>query len=495
MKEMEEIKESIARVSPRIILGLALCLGVGALAMVSLRYGFLAGLIFSAVPLVLYLTLYMIKRPYWAYTCLFVVNYFIMGIVRYVPKLPGGVVIDALIMFSIMVLLIRSCYKRVGWERGWNGLSVAALVWLIYCSFELFNSMATPLGWATSIRGVAIYFFCISVLTPIFFYRFKDFKRILILWSVFTLLAVLKALVQKYHGFDTFEKIWLYESGGMTTHVIYSGIRYFSFYTDAGNFGSAMGLAMVVFSIAAIYFSEKKTRLYFLGVALAAGYGMMLSGTRGALAVPFAGYLIYLLISRQKRIIFLGAAALLSCFVFLKYTDIGQGNAMIRRMRSAFDTEDASLNVRLNNQKRIAEYIKDKPFGSGLGMGGGKAKAYAPTAYLSQIPTDSWFVMIWVETGIIGLVLHLGILFYILFMGCYLVLFKLKDKRLRGLICAVIAGIFGVMVSAYGNEILGQLPTGIIIYMCAAFIFLSPRYDRELLERRSEKDEDYEHHR
>lgn len=175
MKEMEEIKDTIARVSPRIILGLALCLGVGALAMVSLRYGFLAGLVFSVVPFVLYLTLYLIKRPYWAYTCLFVVNYFIMGIVRYVPKLPGGIVIDALIMFSIMVLLIRSCYRRVGWERAWNGLSVAAFIWLLYCVLELFNPMATPLGWATSIRGVAVYFFCISVLTPIFFYLKKNY--------------------------------------------------------------------------------------------------------------------------------------------------------------------------------------------------------------------------------------------------------------------------------------------------------------------------------
>ena len=102
--------------------------------------------------------------------------------------------------------------------------------------------------------------------------------------------------------------------------------------------------------------------------------------------------------------------------------------------------------------------------------------------------------MIWAETGVVGVALHLGLLFYVLGVGCYRVLFKLKDRQLRGLTAAITAGIFGIMVSAYGNEILGQLPTGIIIYMCAAFIFISPSYDKEIAERRHERDEEYEHH-
>jgi hypothetical protein len=38
-------------------------------------------------------------------------------------------------------------------------------------------------------------------------------------------------------------------------------------------------------------------------------------------------------------------------FVFFKYTTIAQGNAQVRRMRTAFDPNDASLQVRLDNQK------------------------------------------------------------------------------------------------------------------------------------------------
>lgn len=109
-------------------------------------------------------------------------------------------------------------------------------------------------------------------------------------------------------------------------------------------------------------------------------------------------------------------------------TDIGQGNQQIRRMRSAFNTEDASFQVRMVNQAKMRTYMSDKPFGVGLGLGGGKAKRFAPDAYMSQIPTDSWFVMIWVETGIIGLLLHLTILIFTIIYGTYISLFQLKIK-------------------------------------------------------------------
>lgn len=49
---------------------------------------------------------------------------------------------------------------------------------------------------------------------------------------------------------------WLAE-GGARTHIIATGTRYFSFFTDAGNFGSNMGFASVVFAIGHLYFKQK----------------------------------------------------------------------------------------------------------------------------------------------------------------------------------------------------------------------------------------------
>jgi hypothetical protein len=50
----------------------------------------------------------------------------------------------------------------------------------------------------------------------------------------------------------------------------------------------------------------------------------------------------------RKNIKILGAGFLFVNFVF---TNIANGNAEIRRMRSAFDPNDPSLQVRLDNQK------------------------------------------------------------------------------------------------------------------------------------------------
>lgn len=333
-----------------------------------------------------------------------------------------------------------------------------------------------------AIRSLAFYFFLVVALTQLTMARYKYLKAMLAIWSALTLIAVGKALVQKYIGFNAAENYWLFVEGGATTHIIYTGVRYFSVYSDAANFGAGMGLAMVVFSISALYYRNPWMKVYLLAVAAAACYGMLISGTRSALAVPFAGYAVFVALSRNFRMIVAGIFLITAAFIFLNFTTIGQGNPIIRRARSAFNTQDASFQVRLENQARLRELMRGKPFGAGLGHGGGKAKVFAPDAPLSQVPTDSWFVMIWVETGIVGLLLHIGILLYVLGRGAWLALFRLRDTQLRGLVAALVAGISGVVVMSYGNEVFGQIPTGAIIYMSMAFIFLSPHFDRELEE-------------
>jgi hypothetical protein len=53
-----------------------------------------------------------------------------------------------------------------------------------------------------------------------------------------------------------------------------------------------------------------------------------------------------------------------------------------------------------------------------------KAQKYLPNAFLSNVATDSWYVLIWVEEGIVGLMIHLGILFYVMIKASLIVMFK-----------------------------------------------------------------------
>jgi hypothetical protein len=74
--------------------------------------------------------------------------------------------------------------------------------------------------------------------------------------------------------------------------------------------------------------------------------------------------------------------------------------------------------------KNTKNYLSSRPFGGGIGHGGTKAQKYLPNAFLSNVATDSWYVLIWVEEGIVGLMIHLGILFYVMIKAVLLLCLK-----------------------------------------------------------------------
>lgn len=78
--------------------------------------------------------------------------------------------------------------------------------------------------------------------------------------------------------------------------------------------------------------------------------------------------------------------------------------------------------------KKLAEYLRERPFGEGLGLGGVEAKRFAERA-TTLIPHDSTYVKIWMETGIVGLTLYLGLLITALLWACFIIMFKVKHKN------------------------------------------------------------------
>jgi hypothetical protein len=110
-------------------------------------------------------------------------------------------------------------------------------------------------------------------------------------------------------------------------------------------------------------------------------------------------------------------------------------------------------------------------------LAGAKAKAYLPDAFLSNVATDSWYVLIWAEQGIVGLTLHLFILFYILIKGSVKIMFRIRDPILKLKMAALASGMMGVMVSSYGNAVLGTMPTSLLIYTSMALLLNSEKLD------------------
>lgn len=416
-------------------------------------------------------------------TLLFV-NYFAMGITRYIPA-PLGLLIDGLLVLTYIVILFKNYGKQFDWSPAKTDLTLLAGIWFAYAVFQFFNpEAASRSAWFYAMRGIALYMFLTVPLTFLLFNHPKHLDLFLKLWAVFSVLGFLKGQMQLTFGVDPFEKRWL-DGGGAVTHLLFGKLRVFSFFTDAGQFGASQGHATVVFGIIAMHADGIKKKLIWGTIALLAMYSLVISGTRGALAVPVMGFGLYLLLCKNFKLIFLGLLVGMGAFVFLKYTTIAQGNYEIRRIRTALDPNNPSLQARLENQQKLKVYLASRPFGGGLGSAGNWGKRFTPNTFLANVPTDSWYVAIWAELGIVGLLLHLGILFYIIIKSSYLIMYRLKNKQLQSKMMGLCSGIFGIMAASYGNGVLGQMPTGIIVYMSMAFLFMSTGYD-EICSKRSE---------
>ena len=267
-------------------------------------------------------------------------------------------------------------------------------------------------------------------------------------------------------------------------------MRVLSFYSDAGQFGASQGQTGVVFGILALNKKDNfKLRVFYGITALLGIYGMMISGTRGAIAVPVMGAALYVVLRKNIKVMILGALIGIIFFGFFKYTTIGNANYNIRRMRTAFDPNDASLLVRLENQRKLKSYLAARPFGGGIGSAGNWGQRFAPNTFLANTPTDSWYVSIWAEQGVVGLVLHLFILLYILVKGSYTIMFKIRDDWIKSQMSALAAGYFGIMVASYGNGVLGQIPTGLLIYSSMAYLFLSRKLDEEAIAEKNDTEQ------
>jgi len=462
-----------------------LFIGILVILRISIYQGFQFGAIASLAPVAIIFLVIILNNPKWGFFILFICNYYISGLSRYVQSLPPGITMDVFFMLLISLIILNQ-FNHNSWvkfKNCMNPITMLALIWALYLIFEIFNTNnISTLAWFTSVRGLGVYFILTAVVASVLMRKYDDLKKIVLIWAILCLSAVLKAFIQKNFGFDYAESRWL-DEGGRATHIIYSGVRYFSFFTDAANFGTGIAFSGVVFAIVAFYIKSNALKVFYFLTAVACFYGMLLSGTRGSIAVPFVGLTLFIVLSKSFKFAVPTTAFIIVALVFLKFTYIGHGNQYIRRMRSVFNTEDASFVVRLENQAKMKVYMADKPFGAGVGMSRGKVHTYKPNPVLSQIATDSWYVLIWVETGIIGLLLHILILLTVLGYGCYLVLFRLKDRELRGIIAGFSCGIAGLYVASYSLEIIGQFPTGIIMYTLMTFIFLSPMYEKELEEK------------
>ena len=438
-------------------------------------------LLLISIPLIVVYFFYIVQNPSLGLITIVIFSFLIPGISRYLPgENKLGLIIDALLVLTYIACLFNGKIFKNKHHLIKIDLLLLSVFWMLYNILQLFNPYTAYAGaWFAVVRPIALYLLLALPLASMLIVNNRTFNIILIIWGIFSILGTIKAALQIYIGLDQYEQIWFNEVGYLT-HFVNNHLRAFSFYTDAGQFGAAQGHAAVIGLIMATAVKNKRLKIFYVLMGLSGLYGMILSGTRGAVFVPYIAALAYVILRKNIRMALLALFLSAMAFGFLKFTYIGNQNYFIYRMRTAFDPNDASLQVRIENQRLFKQYLRDKPFGGGVGMAGYWGQHYGVDSPLARIATDSWYVQIWAEEGIIGLILYLSILIYILAKGSYIIMFRLKNEENITKMIALMAGLAGVAVASYGNNVIGQIPTSFLTYFSIAFIFGAQELENEL---------------
>lgn len=339
-----------------------------------------------------------------------------------------------ILLFTTISLVQLNNDEQTNWKPGQNIMAYMFAVWLCFYLLEILNPNNVQEAWNINLTPYALIPLICAFIVPLVIRTKKDIELLLIVWSVFVLIFTIKGYWQKNYGFNSKELYFLHVLGGWRTHIIWSGIRYFSCFSDAANYGVHAAMSAVVFSISAFFVKSKWLRIYFILIAAGGLYGMGISGTRAAMGVVMGGVLMITIIAKNWKALLAGIFVSVSIFCFFYFTNIGNGNQYIYKMRSSFHpSEDASYLVRVENRQRMKELMEKKPLGYGIGLS--KAGNFDSKERMPY-PPDSWLISVWVETGIVGLILYLSI-HSILFAWCsWILMFKVRNKSLRGLIAA-----------------------------------------------------------
>ena len=403
-----------------------------------------------------------------------IMNFLAAGLARYVEA-PWGLSVDIMLALSWLSVILN---KKVTFKKKHlkNDIVWINLAWMGYLLLEIANPAGNgPVAWFYAMRGIGFYTVLTIPLVYILFREDKDVHTFMKLLIGFSLLATLWGYKQNVIGLDAAENYWMYDLEHADEHLLHGVLRTFSFYSDAGAFGASQAMMTLLCGILTLGPFPMRQRIWYglCAVIFLTGFGI--SGTRGALMVPFAGAIAYLVLIKNFKILAAGVSSMIVVFVILKYTFMFQGVEQVRRMRTALDPNNKSLSVRLDNQKTFASYLSNKPFGGGVGTAGFWGARFNPTSLMANTATDSWYVKIWAETGMVGLSLHLMIIGYTLGKAGHRIMSAPNSKR-KYYAMAFYASFVGVAFASYGNQVLGQMPTGAIINMMIPFIFLLTRF-------------------
>ncbi len=447
--------------------------------------GFPAFAIVCLIPVLILLIVATFRYKMLCFWALIILNYFIVW--KNFPQvgIPGSLYNELLEIILLTLAIIDVKDSHFG--RTVNLMLYTLMIWSGFICLEILNdtcNIGIDIGaWYTSARAFAFQIIYAFLVFSIYISKPQVLTKYLIVWGSLALFASFWVWKQKNIGFTDAENAFI-QGKGRSTHILEGGslIRYFSVYSDAASFGTGIASTAVCFIIFGITNKIKKLKIFFLIVGIACSWAMFQSGTRTAMACFMAGFITYIFLSKSTKIA-VPFTIVFTLFVsMLAFTDIGNGNRQIRRMRTVFDKSDASAGVREYNQQIMKKYLKDAPWGIGIAQGYGSIPSNNKYTLMSTIPADSEYVYIWIRTGVIGITTFLICTALMLIGACWIVFFTIKSPSLRGIGAGFCCAFVSIQLGGYGNQVLMQFPNCLVFYGGLSIVYILPYLEKEWIE-------------
>ena len=458
--------------------------------------GFPAFAVVCISPLMVLGVILCLKYRMFVFWMLIVINFFVQWKNFPVTGIPISLYNEAFELLLIALAIIR--VEDAQLEKLLNPMGFALAIWTTFCLLEVLNDtcgLGLNFGlWYTGARLMAFQLVYCFVVFSLYITTPKDLMTYLVIWALLSLFAALWVWKQKYIGLTDAERAFLY-GRGRVTHIIAGGtvIRLFSTFSDAANYGIYMAAAAVSFFAIGITTRLWRYKIFFIASGIICMLAMGPSGTRTGTICFIAGVGAYVFLSKSFKLAIPVGIVLGLLYFVLAFTKIGNSNGEIRRMRSAFDKDDASMQVRYSNQAVMKKYLDEAPWGVGLGNNDDMSpnnKFYR----VSHMPCDSEYVYIWIHTGAIGITTFLIVNAIILLGACHIVFFRLKNKALQGIASGLACSFISIHLGGYANQVLMQFPNCLMFYGGITIVYALPSiepawndYEARLLEKQNRK--------
>lgn len=387
---------------------------------------------------------------------------------------PG---LEVLVLFLFSGTLFRAKARRE--KRGAlmkTLVSIMLIVYFAYFVIQAFNPNVPNIGgWQVPFRRliicIMIYYISYTLLdTPDklrFFFKF---------WIIFSFAAGAYGCYQQWFGYLPMEMRYIRAIPG-AYDLLYQGgnLRKFSFLADVVTFGILSG-SMAIFTLLMGLNEQKKRKRYVLFfMSLIMLLGMAYSGTRTTNILLPAAIALYGIINIQNKVTLIAVFVAILTAMFILFAPI-HDNATINRIRTTFDSKDASLNVRDQNRHYIQPYIYSHPIGGGLSTVGEPGKMLYPGHPLAGFPADSYLLRAALEIGWIGLAISLLFNLCFLYQGIYY-FFRMQNTEYKKYMVVILATLFPVIVTQYSQETIGQLPGAIFFFSCLSLTTRIKEFD------------------